>query len=472
MKIKSSILIASLLLILTSSCSKDDGQDIVPEFVIAFENKDTSFSESENVKEINLVFSEAAIENGSVTVKITETGVVYNTDYTINSTVETNQFIIPFKQGDLAVKFTVNKLQNAVEGELKILNFELQSASYSNTIFQGNNKFTLNFTEVATLGAVISPEIGGANQPNQVYVDLSLQNQTKVKRDSWDLGFYAGDEFSVQINGSIFMGAAQLDATSLNDISENDVTDLKALIATNTADTDLYFDDPSGDITKTAIGEISSIITENKVYLLKLGYEVSEANAQIGSVALSGELRGWKKIRVFLNKLDNYVLQYADLNDTSFKEIEIAKQKDYNFTFFSFNTESILNIEPIKEAWDLKFTVFTNILDFGEGVLGGYGFSDFITINNHGGVTAYEVFTEDFLYKDFELTNVDFSDFSINQTTIGDKWRSVFTKLTLDDRFFVLKDIEDHIYKIRFNALVNENGERGYPSFDYVKISD
>lgn len=469
MKIKLYILQVFLLLGITIGCSKEDSQSIAQEFVVAFESSDASFAETDTSKEVMLVFSNTATESGTITIEYTETGVVYGTDYTIN-TEGSGVINLSYSAGDEFTSFTVYKLQDADVGETKEIDFTITELSASNGIIQGNTTFKISFTEVATLGAVISPEVGGPNEPNQVYVDLSLQSQTAIQRDAWDLGFYTGDDFAVKINGAIYMGVAQLDAVDINSITESDVTDLKDLIVTNAANTAVYFDDPSGDITQTAIENVSITANENKVYLLKLGYEISDETPAAGAVSLTGDVRGWKKIRVLQNGSD-YTLQYADLDDTTHKEITITKNSDYNFTFFSFDSESEVTIEPTKTQWDLNFTVFTNILDFGEGVLGGYGYSDFIVTNIHGGASSYEVLTDDFTYADFTESDVDNTLFTQDQTTIGSNWRSVFSGLTLADRFYVLKDTDGNLYKIRFNALVNDSGERGYPSFDYIKLN-
>ena len=48
--------------------------------------------------------------------------------------------------------------------------------------------------ESVSEGGVFKPSVGGPNEPNQVFVDLSAKNETTVKRDSWDFGFYCGDD--------------------------------------------------------------------------------------------------------------------------------------------------------------------------------------------------------------------------------------------------------------------------------------
>src|SRR5699024_8999730 len=106
-------------------------------------------------------------------------------------------------------------------------------------------------------GSSIKPEVGGPNEPNQVYVSLKSERQTVVRRDSWDLGFYSGDQFRVILNGSLKMFAGAIEATDIDAVNEDDFDTLKPKMALLSSGSDQFVDDPSGDINKTAIGEIS-----------------------------------------------------------------------------------------------------------------------------------------------------------------------------------------------------------------------
>lgn len=323
-------------------------------------------------------------------------------------------------------------------------------------------------------GAEVAPEIGGPNEQNQVYVDLSTNTSTSVQRDSWDLGFYSGSEFRVIINGSIYMAAAELSATDIDAVSSDDqeVIDLQPQVAVGTFqdESSNYIDAPNGDITATAISEVSDTEENNPVYLVNLGYEVGTNTPATGSVEVIGESRGWKKIRVLKNG-DDYLLQYADLDDTSHQEVYISKDSNYNFTFFSFNTESVVNVEPFANEWDLNFTVFTNEIPG----YGAYGYSDFVVNNTLAGVGAYMIDTEidtELSYETFTLSDVDETNFEYNdRRAIGSSWRNgggPSTQPSLKDNvFYIVKDTDGNLYKLKFLALTNESGERGYPKFIY-----
>ena len=316
--------------------------------------------------------------------------------------------------------------------------------------------------------ATVSPSIGGDNEPNQLYFDFSSNTQTEVRRDSWDLRFYNGNSFRVSLNTSIYMATVALDGTDLNAITESDVSNLFDTVSVATFDPNNvnYVDDFDGDITKTAIAAISDTAEDNKVYLLNLGYEVSTESSDPGSVSIKGAHRGWKKIRI-LKQGAKYVLRYANLNDTSYQEVEISKNSEFNFSFFSFSTNAMVDVEPNKEKWDICFSVFTNEFPG----YGTYGYSDFILSNNLQNVKAYQVLTTDFTFADFTLADVVDSQYISTQRAIGSSWRvgggPGSSPPVKTDRFYILKDAGNHVFKVRFTALTNDDGVRGNPTFEY-----
>lgn len=330
--------------------------------------------------------------------------------------------------------------------------------------------------DVVIEGATVSPEVGGPNQPNQVYVDLSSNTSKAVKRDSWDLGFYAGSEFRVILNGSIYMAAAKLSATDIDAVTSSspEVVELQPKVAVGTfeAASSAYIDAPTGELSQTAISEISASDVENQVYLLNLGDKVGTQKPATGSTEVSGESRGWMKVRI-LRKDNQYVLQYADLDATSHKEVTISKNEAYHFTFFSFDSEKVVNVEPEKKNWDLNFTVFSNIIPGN----GAYGYSDFVVNNTKSNVHAYLIngeADEAINYDNFKRMDVDASQFNEDQRSIGSTWRKGGGPDTLpslnENLFYVVKDTEGNLYKLKFLAMTNEAGERGYPKFVYALL--
>lgn len=322
-------------------------------------------------------------------------------------------------------------------------------------------------------GATVRPNIGGPNQPNQVYIDLGSNTTKVVKRDTWDLGFYSGSDFRVVLNGSLYMAAAQLEATDIDAVnaSSTQVKELQPKVAVGTFENESaeFVDAPNGDISKTAIAAVSSTDANNHVYLLNLGDEVGTGTPASGSAEVSGAERGWKKIRI-LRDGDGYLLQYADLDATDHKEIKISKKEEFHFAFFSFSDNDIVSVQPNKNQWDLNFTVFTNIIPG----FGGYGYADFVVSNSNSNVQTYMIEVEDnatLTYDAFELSNVDAAKFENDQRSIGSTWRIGGGPDELPSLkanvFYIIKDTEGNLYKLKFIALTNEAGDRGYPQFVY-----
>jgi hypothetical protein len=330
--------------------------------------------------------------------------------------------------------------------------------------------------EIPTVGETLEAGIGGANQPNQVYLDLSTAQSSVVNRASWDFGFSTGAEFRVIINGSVKMAVKKLETS---DITLIQVEDEGVNVSYNTLVSSGYVDNPTGVLDGaevgqgTAIDEISEIDLENKVYLVNLGFEVSTATPDVGGVSVDGTSRGWKKVRILRNG-NGYKIQYADLTSTTYTEKTITKDADFNFTFFSLNTAKTVSVEPEKNKWDLNFTTFTNYLGT---IL--YGYSDFIVSNRLGGTKVYQVLVAgDVTYEAFTKVNIvetNFDASSLDQRIIGANWRNGGSQSTLPsiktDRFYVVKDAAGNYYKIKFLAMTNEVGVRGYTTFEYAILN-
>lgn len=446
-----------------ASCSKDPVFVEEP-FVVAFKETSSKLLDIENQKNIELLYSEAATEESVVRITITTENALYGRDFVTIPEATNNELSLPIAVNEIENSFQIVELNNAFTDVMKII-FTINDIEIINSNIQGNTKHELS--DNAYLGGTFSPNVGGPNQPNQVYIDLSSNKETSVKRDTWDLGFYGGDNFRVAINGSLYMAASPLTTTDINSINSSSVTALQAEVAVGTfnPNNESFIDAPNGDILKTAIDEISEDNSQNPVYLVNLGVEIGTTQPILGSVAIAGDVRGWKKIRI-LRENNGYKLQYANLDDTTYNEISIPKDADFNFTFFSFDTDKTVSVEPQKSQWDLCFTVFTNIL---EGA-GSYGFSDFVVQNRKGGVTSYQLIDSNISYEDFTLSDTNESLFQESQIVIGSNWRDVFNGTANSNAIYILKDANSNYYKIRFLDLVNESGERGYPRFEYTLL--
>ena len=198
-----------------SSCSKE-GVFIEDPFVVAFKETSGKLLEIDIQKDIELIYSETAYEESIVKIRITTENVLYGRDFITIPEAVGAELSLPIAINEIENKFQIVELNNSFTDAMKIT-FSISSIEQDNANIQGNVSHELS--DSAYLGGVFHPTIGGPNEPNQVYIDLSSNKETVVRRDTWDLGFYGGEEFRVSINGSLYMALSQLPNTDINSVN-------------------------------------------------------------------------------------------------------------------------------------------------------------------------------------------------------------------------------------------------------------
>ncbi|MFB1041230.1 MAG: HmuY family protein, partial [Polaribacter sp.] len=211
---KLQIILLFSIAILTS-CSKD-ALFIEDPFVVAFQETSGKLLDIDTQKDIKLIYSETAYEQSIVKIRITTENVLYGSDFITIPAAEGAELSVPIKINEIENKFQIVELNNSFTDEMKIT-FSISSIEQDNANIQGNVSHELS--DSAYLGGVFYPTIGGPNEPNQVYVDLSSNKETVVRRDAWDLGFYGGEEFRVTINGSLYMAVSAVTNTDINSVN-------------------------------------------------------------------------------------------------------------------------------------------------------------------------------------------------------------------------------------------------------------
>jgi hypothetical protein len=293
----------------------------------------------------------------------------------------------------------------------------------------------------------------------QVYYDLGSGEVVSTNlKNQWDLGFECGVEgWHVILNTSNFMVAAE---TGLTDFS----------LPIDTAGYQWKFDVSSGNPDSTAIGnwvEFSSPDSvkaySNEVYVIDRGYDEL------------GNLRGLRKI-VFEEVDDStYRFRYANLDGTAENTFIIKKDPSVNYTFFSFEDGGKqLSLEPPKYDWDLIFTQYTTLLitDAGDP----YPYLVTGVLSNPSAITI----AQDTLY-DFSLISLDMVDkliYSGDQDEIGYDWKDIVgdvntgnvSYVVIPGINYVIKDWQGFYYKLRFISFYNNNGDKGYPTFEYQRL--
>jgi len=312
---------------------------------------------------------------------------------------------------------------------------------------------------------LVGSEAGSA-AGNSVYLDLSTNQTTAVARSTWDLGFYCGNEFRVILNNTSSAGAKVLNVADLASAGETDTIGLTLSVnQINPLPSDLvYFDDISGSITGTVIPEVSTTDASNKVIVINRGSG--------GGIAP----RPWMKIRVLRNTSGGYTLQYARITSSTYQTVQIAKDDNYHFKFFSFEN-GVISGQPEKAKWDLVWSYSVYQTNFGAGLV-PYNFSDLIAVNSLSNVQVKEKIYADATaaaaaYSAFNRDSVNATTLVSGRWTIGSSWRSTqpATGARLD-RFYIIKDANGNYYKFKCLSMGvgADGGTRGKPRFQYDLI--
>lgn len=461
MNTKRTGIVLLMTVLLFTACRKRDAG--LPDNYIAFETASQGVLAAENTLTVKVKSQRGVSTDVPVVINLSDLGVVYGTDYTTTPAATAGKISLTIPSGNNEASFTISKVAGALfDGDEKIV-FDLFSSG-APLMIGATKKFTLNFGELVAASATSVVNGGGVTYSNKVFIDLSANRQTPVLRSNWDLGFYTGsDDFRVILNSSSAMMAKQISKNDLTTVTAADTIGFSSEVAfSQAAPTTIslpYIDYPNGDLTRTAIASIAATASDNKVYVVNRG-------TGVGSPAPA---RGWKKIRIIRNASGGYTLQHADIAATTFSSIDIAKDDAYFFKYISFENGSA-PVEPQKNKWDLAWTYFSNVTNFGSGEV-PYLFQDIVLINRN--VQIAKVMTATKAFADFSEADIAAQTFLTTQNAIASDWRSGggpgVSPAVRTDRYYIIKDGDRNYYKIRFTALT-QNGERGYPAFESVLV--
>lgn len=453
------ILLTSIVIF--NSCRKRDA--LLPDNLIVFQSAAQGLPAAENSMVVKMELSRATDREIPVVIDLQESGLQYGTKYTTTPAAVNGKISLLVPSGNTEASFTVNKVPGALfDGDEK-LDCRIYSSG-APVIIGITKQFTLGFAELLATSAAATINGGGASFPNKVFIDLSASRQTPVQRTSWDLGFYTGpDDFRVILNSSTAMMAKAINKTDLAAVTAADTLGFANEVAfSQTAPTTIslpYIDYPNGDLSRTAIAPVAALAADNKVYIINRGF----------GIGTPAPARGWKKVRIIRNASGGYTLQQADIGSASFTSIDIPKDDSYYFRYVSFEN-GLVPVEPVKKKWDIAWTYFSNVTNFGAGEV-PYLFQDIILLNRN--VQVAKVMTAVKSFDTFSEADLAAQTFLTTQNAIAADWRSgggpTSAPAVRSDRFYIIKDGDGNYYKLRFTALT-QNGERGYPAFEAVLV--
>jgi len=290
-------------------------------------------------------------------------------------------------------------------------------------------------------GDVITSTVNlGSDYRYQIFFNLEKNMVVSQNlKTAWDLGFETSENgYRIILNSSKAMYAYN---TGKKDF--NQVTDTVGFEANK------KYDSPDGDLNKTAIG---NWMLNKNVYIVDRGYNEN------------GNKIGFKKLQILQVDSIKYKIRYANLDGSSDVTLEITKNNSYNFTFFSFETNSTVIIEPPKSEWDIVFTQYLEALSTPYLVTGVL----LNRYNTYATMDSSKTFSE--ITYDYAVTKT----LSSNMNIIGYNWKEydfntssyiVFPKMN-----YIIKDNKGYYYKLHFIDFYNSLGTKGNPKWEYQKL--
>jgi len=291
---------------------------------------------------------------------------------------------------------------------------------------------------------------------HQVYFDFSTGGiVSENENEAWVLAFECADSaYHIRINSSDYWGIAH---TGSNDMESVFTSDPEYLWKADKSD---------GNPDSTAVGSWVSFEEgvpdyTNEVYLLG---QYEGINYQLA-----------KKLQFISVNEEAYRFLMDDPDGSDPDTIEVLKDERFNYTQFSVETKSSIQIEPEKEEWDILFQQYFTILYTDDGVPTPY-YVRGVLLNPNGVEAALDTIIH---FLDMDYTSAIQNEFSSAQDAIGHDWKSVEVDEATNSaeykvrpgHTYLVRDTNNELYKLRFKSFFNKSGVKGSPSIEFARLS-
>lgn len=289
-------------------------------------------------------------------------------------------------------------------------------------------------------GDAVNVEIAmGQDYRQQVFYRLSddVVVSSNLKTE-WDLAFEsAADGWHILLNSSRGMAVHQSTAAFADITSENGLS--------------WSWDVQSGNLDSTAFGDWTA---GNYLYVIDMGYDYL------------GTHLGYRKMQVTGMDAGSYTIAWGDLSAQTASGVTILKNTSNLYTYFKFGT-GVVNIAPPNEEWDLMFTQYTHLFT---DPVEAYVVTG-VLLNRYN-TTAAEITDKPF--GEIVLEDIASLSFSSAVDYIGYDWKYFdfgAEMYTVDPTVtYIVQTSEGFYYKLHFLDFYNDQGEKGYPEMEIVKL--
>jgi hypothetical protein len=288
----------------------------------------------------------------------------------------------------------------------------------------------------------------------QTYFNLETNSVVAFNHyTDWDLGFDATpDGYKIILNYSRFMYAGNTFSTDFYSVNSNTIASMS-------------FDNSDGDPEKSVFLNWADFTNKaapvfyNHVYIIDRG--VSEL----------GEKFGMKKIVIEKMERDTFYVHFANLDNTEDHFFKIPKIAGKNYTLFSFNNAGNIDTqEPDSDSWDLCFTKYSTVIPDDYGTPTPYIVRGVYTNYLKGVEVAMDTISS---YYEISREFINSYNFLKTQDAIGYEWKIYKNEIyeIVNNKTYIIKNPTGIYFKMRFTSYYNQNGEKGFPSFELSDLN-
>lgn len=291
--------------------------------------------------------------------------------------------------------------------------------------------------------------LGDAYQYQEYYNILTNQFVLNQEHFDWDLSFESAENGKfIFLNSSNFIFVRNAGKVAFETVTDTNYT------------SDWAYDFPTGETHRTAFGHWFNAdkTSKNNVYIVDQGKDINGLDI------------GYFKMQILNVNNTEYIIRTARLDNSEDQTITISKNPDKRWVQYKFGENTKAEKEPDSENWHLLFSQYTDydITDLGDTI--SYLVRGALLNQNNIEV----VLVDNVPFQNIDINLVPQLEFSSHFNAIGYDWKYFSFDIGIytvkDGMSYVIKEKNGTYFKLRFLGFYDDNGDKGYPSFEIISL--
>ncbi len=296
----------------------------------------------------------------------------------------------------------------------------------------------------------------GVNNDTMVFVDLTTGATSSSPVKVYDLAFEASPTGQfIYLNTGKYMFAYR---TTHTDVLLADSTGLNWQ-----TDGDTW----EGDSTALGRNTSGSGVVNNHVIIIDRGkYDHTGGDR-------------YRKLQIAEVDESHYLIRYCLLDNSGYNEYIVTKNDAYSLMYFSFsNNGQMVTVAPPKNLWDMVFTRYIHTYWDQPPLFRYYPVNG--TMLNVWNDCSSAMLREDSLpgyklFNDFTEEDVNNYPYTTVANQMGFDWKyfdfNINKYVVRENQYYIIRNGQNEYYKLQYIDFYNEQGQRGYPTYQYQRIN-